>query len=90
MEEGLKPWKYITVFVLSIATDFICAWSTYAVSHRQLLAAATAGFLIPFINLFSVVWFIDEKSFMGRLKLAATLALANSIGSVLMLTTITR
>ena len=82
--------KYLITFILSVIVDFIASWNGYAIAHDQIMLSAIIGFFIPFFNLFCIIFFIDEKTFIGRLKLTLCVALAQSIGSTIMLLTVTK
>lgn len=82
--------KYLITFVLSIIVDFIVSWNGYAVAHDQVLLSAVIGFFVPFFNLFCIIFFIEEKTFIGRLKLTFCVAVAQSIGSTIMLMTVAK
>jgi len=76
---------YVTVFVLSLVTDFWANWYGYAIVHDWIVLQAFLGMALPFLNLPSVLFFIDKKDLNVRLKLCAVTALAMSMGSTLML-----
>jgi uncharacterized membrane protein YozB (DUF420 family) len=82
--------KYATAFLLSLLADVVATWNGYAVAHRHIITVAVLGFVLPFVNLLLVVYFIDEKTTWGRLKLTFTVALASSIGSSMTILTVTR
>ena len=76
---------YATVYTLSVITDFWANWYGYAVVHDWIVLQAFLGMALPFLNLPGVLFFIDKKDLMVRLKLCAVTAVAMSMGSTLML-----
>jgi len=91
MNRAEKCWNwmnkhmYVTVFVLSLVTDFWANWYGYAIVHDWIVLQAFLGMALPFLNLPGVLFFIDKKDLGVRLKLCAVTALAMSMGSTLML-----
>ena len=76
---------YITVFVLTVITDFWANWYSYAIVHDWIVVQAFLGLALPFLNLPSILFFIDQKDMKIRLKLCAVSAVAMMIGSTAML-----
>ena len=62
---------YITVFVLTVITDFWANWYSYAIVHDWIVVQAFLGLALPFLNLPSILFFIDQKNMKIRLKLSA-------------------
>lgn len=91
MNRAEKCWNwmnkhmYVTVFILSLVTDFWANWYGYAIVHDWIVLQAFLGMALPFLNLPGVLFFIDKKDLGVRLKLCAVSALAMSMGSTLML-----
>jgi hypothetical protein len=91
MKRAEKCWAwmnkhmYVTVFTLSLVTDFWANWYGYAIVHDWIVLQAFLGMALPFLNLPGVLFFIDKKDLSVRLKLCAVTALAMSMGSTLML-----
>jgi len=91
MNRAEKCWNwmnkhmYVTVFILSLVTDFWANWYGYAIVHDWIVLQAFLGMALPFLNLPGVLFFIDKKDLGVRLKLCAVTALAMSMGSTLML-----
>ena len=76
---------YTTVFILALVTDFWANWYSYAIVHDWIVFQAFLGMALPFLNLPGVLFFIDKKDMVVRLKLCAISAIAMSMGSTLML-----
>tara|TARA_R110001583_G_scaffold17957_11_gene72169 strand:- start:10268 stop:10558 length:291 start_codon:yes stop_codon:yes gene_type:complete len=76
---------YITVFVLTVITDFWANWYSYAIVHDWIVIQAFLGLVLPFLNLPSILFFIDIKDMGVRIKLCAISAVAMMIGSTVML-----
>ena len=83
--EWMKHHYLITVFFLSLVSDFWANWYSYAIVHDWIVLQAFLGMALPFLNLPGVLFFIDKKDMKVRLKLCAISALAMSLGSTLML-----
>ena len=62
---------YSTVFVLTVITDFWANWYSYAIVHDWIITQAFLGLALPFLNLPSILFFIDQKNMKIRLKLCA-------------------
>ena len=69
---------YSTVFVLTVITDFWANWYSYAIVHDWIITQA-------FLNLPSILFFIDQKNMKISLKLCDVSAVAMMIGSTAML-----
>jgi hypothetical protein len=76
---------YITVFILTVITDFWANWYSYAIVHDWIVIQAFLGLALPFLNLPSILFFIDVKDMSVRIKLCAISAVAMMIGSTVML-----
>ena len=76
---------YLTVFVLTVITDFWANWYSYAIVHDWIVTQAFLGLALPFLNLPMILFFIDRKDMRVRFKLCAVSAVAMTIGSTLML-----
>ena len=82
---SLNRHMYMTVFVLAFITDFWVNWYSYAINHDWIVLQAFLGVALPFLNLPSVLFFIDQKDLVVRIKLCTVTAVAMSLGSTLML-----
>ena len=60
---------YITVFVLTVITDFWANWYSYAIVHDWIVVQAFLGLALPFLNLPSILFFIDQKNMMKSMKM---------------------
>jgi len=76
---------YLTVFVMTVITDFWANWYSYAIVHDWIVTQAFLGLALPFLNLPMILFFIDRKDMRVRLKLCTVSAVAMMIGSTLML-----
>ena len=76
---------YITVFVLTVITDFWANWYSYAVVHDWIFLQAVLGFFLPILNFPFIHWFIDEPDIKERFKMTLVTACAMMLGSTLML-----
>jgi hypothetical protein len=81
----MKDHMYISVFILTVVTDFWASWYSYALVHDWIYIQAFLGFALPFLNLPSVLFFFDVQDTKTRVKLCAVAAFAMMIGSTLML-----
>ena len=70
---------------LNPAWDFWANWYSYAIVHDWIVVQAFLGLALPFLNLPSILFFIDQKDIKIRLKLCAVSAVAMMIGSTAML-----
>lgn len=81
----MKDHMYITVFILTVITDFWASWYSYALVHDWIYIQAFLGFALPFLNLPGILFFFDVKDTKTRVKLCAVAATAMMMGSTLML-----
>ena len=82
---AMNDHKLKTLFASGVIIDFWANWYSYAIVHDWIVVQAFLGLALPFLNLPSILFFIDQKNMKIRLKLCAVSAVAMMIGSTAML-----
>ena len=83
--EWMKHHYLITVFFLSLVSDFWANWYSYAIVHDWIVLQAFLGLALPLINFPSMLFFIEKTKTIDRFKICCVSALAMMFGSTLML-----
>ena len=81
----MKHHYLITVFFLSLVSDFWANWYSYAIVHDWIVLQAFLGLALPLINFPSMLFFIEKTKTIERFKICCVSALAMMFGSTLML-----
>ena len=72
----MPPVKFLLIVGTAFAQDLCMATWTYALAHHLIILCVTTTALCPFLGLLGVAFFVDAKSWIERLLVAA----ATSIG----------
>ncbi len=81
----MQKHKLITVFSLTLVSNFWAQWYTYSLMHDWIIMQAFLGFVLPYITFISSSFWVDEKDLKERFKMTIVSSIAMVISSTAML-----